>query len=281
MPLDAPITIAQQAKNLQAVLGGWASQHGGSALVASNLKDFWDQAGMDTKVPRILIVYNGEVARGEFRTRSALDRVDRNWNVGVTRGRGFSPNRGDSLTGLVVNAIPFYDVVELVRDTIRSILNISEEFPVEFLNIRPMNQGTLVVDGYLIEFVTANDIPKIQLGAPVAPDPDPVEDNTPEIPTLLGIQYDDPINYTLTWTVTRAPNLQFVVYFSNTSGGPYQSANVSAAAGNIAYLWETNGNIPETPPSGDHEDMYLIVRFDDGDGNYADSPEFHGQWAPS
>lgn len=174
MPLDAPITIGQQAKNLQAVLGNWAAQFGGVAEVTSNLKDLWNQAAINNDQPRILICYMGETARGDSRIRSALNRVDRIWNVAVIRGRGFSARRGDSLTSQVVNAIPFYDVVETVRDTIRTILNISEEFPVEFLSIRPLSQGTMVLDAYTIEFMTANDIPEIILDAPIYPDPNPV-----------------------------------------------------------------------------------------------------------
>lgn len=282
MPLDAPITISQQSRNLQAVLGDWAVQNGGQAEVVSDLKNFWMQAGVNNDIPRILIVYMGEDARGDFRSRSALDRVDRRWTVGVFRGRGFSARRGDSLTTTVVNAVPFYNVVESVRDLIRSILNISEEFPVEFMSIKPApNYGNMVMDGYLIEFVTANDIPAILLDKPIIPDPSPESDNPPEVPRLLAIQWLDPINYQLEWTVDRAPNLEFRMFFSNVSGGPYVEKTTPPASGMINYLWETNGNIPETPPSLDHEDMYLIVRFDDGDGIYADSPEYHGVWAPS
>lgn len=176
MPLDAPIKISQQAKNLQAVLQQYAAQRGGMAVVASNLKELWEQASISNDQPRILICYDGEVARGDFASRSALNRVDRSWKVAVIRGRGFSSERGDSLIYGVVNAPPFYDVVEDVRDQIRSILNISEEFPVEFMAIRPLSQGTMILDAYTIEFTTANDIPAILIDEPdypMYPDPNP------------------------------------------------------------------------------------------------------------
>lgn len=177
MPLDAPISIGQQSKNLQVTLANWVTQHGGVCEVASNLKELWVQSGINNDIPRVLVCYDGENARGEWRTRSALNRVDRNWKVAVIRGRGFSAQRGDSLDKLVVNAIPFYDVVEYIRDLIRSMLNISEEFPVEFTSIRPMSHGTMILDGYVIEFVTANDIPAILVEEPEyppVPDPDPI-----------------------------------------------------------------------------------------------------------
>ncbi len=285
MPLDAPITISQQAKNLQAVLGDWASQHGGAAEVASDLKNFWVQSGTNNDQPRILIVYTGETARGSFEKRSALDRVDRTWNVGVFRGRGFSAQRGDSLTKNVVNAIPFYDVVEQIRDMLRSILNISEEFPVEFLNIKPLSQGTQIVDAYVIEFVTANDIPNIYTDTFITPDPNPQSEGfDPEVPTDLNIIWHEPpdaVNYGLEWTVTRAPLVAFNVYFSNVSGGPYAVITVPAASGTIAYTWVTDVDNPLTPPSGSHEDMYLVVEFDDGNGSTASSTEYHGVYSPS
>lgn len=284
MPLDAPITISQQAKNLQAVLNTWAVQHGGVAETASDLKNFWEQAGNNNDIPRILIVYNGENARGEFRTRSALDRVDRKWQVGVFRGRGFSAQRGRSLTNTVVNAMPFYDVVEQIRDLIRSILDISEEFPVEFMGINPMspNPPTLIMDAYVIEFVTANDIPNISYGVSYEPDPDP--GITPEVPTNLAVTYDTSPsgqNYFIQWDVTTAPLAGFTILFSNISGGPYASQSTPPQSGNCSFSWNPAYGGDLTPPSTLHEDMYLIIVYDNGEGNTAQTDEYHAVYSPS
>ena len=105
---------------------------------------------------------NGDSSRGSFEHANAWHRVDRQWIVAVTQGRGFTANRGDTLTSPVGNAGQFYDIVEGVRDQIRSILNISEELPtIDYKSTKPMQFGNLVVDGYQIEFSTANDIPMI------------------------------------------------------------------------------------------------------------------------
>lgn len=147
---------------IQQVLNAWATPLGGVASVCSNLRDMWNQASMDSTRPRLLIVWNGADSRGGFGVRNANHREDREWIVAVTRGRGFYSNRGDSLSQTKGNETPFYDVVETVRDLCRSILNISEELPtIDYKTIRPMQLGNLVVDGYMIAFGTANDIPMI------------------------------------------------------------------------------------------------------------------------
>jgi len=89
-----------------------------------------------------------------------LHREDRAWKIAVIRGRGFNANRGDSLSQQVGNAEPFLDSVEAVRDLFRSMPNISAEAPTpDYSGIIPMQLGSLVLDGFIIEATTANDIP--------------------------------------------------------------------------------------------------------------------------
>jgi hypothetical protein len=161
MPLSVPPSISQQAAQIQQLLSPWAVAAGGSAEVVSNLQMMWNQATMDTQKPRLLIVYNGETIRGEFAVAAFNHRVDRQWIVAVTRGRGWNANRGDSLYKTVGNADPFYDVIEEVRELIRSMIGISEEFPVDYKRISPMSSANKALDAYGIEFSTANDIPGI------------------------------------------------------------------------------------------------------------------------
>lgn len=160
MSLPAPITISQEANLIQAALQDWVGQWGGTAVIASNLRDLWSQSSINSQHPRILICYNGEVARGSFEQMSRFHRVDRSWLVAVTKGRGFFAQRGDSLSNAEVTEMPLYDVVENVRDLVRFMDNISEETPhPDFRSIKPMQMGNMVVDGYTIEITTANDIP--------------------------------------------------------------------------------------------------------------------------
>lgn len=160
MALARPITISQEANLIQEELQTWVRQYGGTAAVVSNLKELWNQASMNSQVPRILICYNGESSRGTFSQISTWHRVDRSWLIAVTKGRGYYSNRGDSLSNGLNVEMPLFDAVENVRDVVRFMQNISEETPSpDYRSTKPMQMGNLVIDGYLIEITTANDIP--------------------------------------------------------------------------------------------------------------------------
>ena len=88
--LPALLSISQQAQQLSDVLLPYAAKSGGDAQIVSNLQMLWMQASMANDRPRILICYNGEQSRGEFSVAAANHRVDRQWIVAVTRGRGWS-----------------------------------------------------------------------------------------------------------------------------------------------------------------------------------------------
>lgn len=160
MALERPLYISEQARILRDSLATWATPLGGKVAISYGIKDLWEQAAINSQVPRVLICYNGSRARGAFSVSNALNREDRDWIVAITRGRGYTASRGDTLsenTGID----PFYDWIEQVRDFIRNIKNISEETPsVDYSGIKPMQMGNLVVDGYMINFSTANDISK-------------------------------------------------------------------------------------------------------------------------
>lgn len=160
MALPQPITISDEATLIQDKLQEWVSQYGGVASVVSNLRDFWNQSAINSQTPRILICYMGETARGSFSQISPWHRVDREWLIAVTKGRGYYPNRGAGLTDSTSTETPLYDVVETVRDIVRSMQTISEETPSpDYRGITPMQLGNLVVDGFQIKITTANDIP--------------------------------------------------------------------------------------------------------------------------
>lgn len=155
------MTISQQAAAIQQVLQQWAEPKGGVASVVFDTYDMWETASKSSQKPRLLICYSGEELRGDFSVASVLHRVDRKWQVAVTRGRGFTVNRGDTLIAPNQNAEPFYDSLEGVRDLIRSMTGISEENPLDYRSVTPMQSGDLIIDGYIVEFTTATDIPPI------------------------------------------------------------------------------------------------------------------------
>jgi hypothetical protein len=160
MALPQPITIAEEAALIQTQLQQFVATFGGQASVVSNLRDWWNQAATNSDTPRILICYMGETARGSFSQIAPWSRVDRSWSVAVTRGRGFYASRGDSLMSADISESPLFDIVETVREIIRCMNNISEETPfVDYRGIKPMQFGNIVVDGFSIDFTTANSIP--------------------------------------------------------------------------------------------------------------------------
>jgi hypothetical protein len=153
--------ISDQASAIRDWLGQWAVPLGGSAVVASNPSDLWQQALQSSQKPIIVICYMGEKPRGSFDIANALNRVDRSWVVLVRRGRGFTSPRGDTLTE-TKGVDPFYDQIEEVRNLLRRMLGISMELPtIDYAGIRPISQGGMIMDAYQIEFTTANDIPII------------------------------------------------------------------------------------------------------------------------
>ena len=91
-----------------------------------------------------------------------MGRVDRQWQVALTRGRSMAFNR-NGLTAIVQNAIPFYTLVEECRDEIRKMASISVEAPVDFKQVTAMQLGEQLVDGYLFEFSTVADYPELLL----------------------------------------------------------------------------------------------------------------------
>lgn len=155
------MSIAYQATALKDLLEAWAQPKGGVAKVASNLKDMWAQASQSSQKPIVLVCYTGENVRGPFATGAVCHRVDRQWTVAVVRGRGFAPVRGSTLTESIGNVEPFYDSVEAVRELIRNARELTAEPPIDYKSVRPMQLGTLIIDGYLIEFSTAVDLTQV------------------------------------------------------------------------------------------------------------------------
>jgi hypothetical protein len=162
MALPTPLTIAETLNAIVANLSQWAAQYSGTAAGVSNLSELWNQSSINSQVPRILVCFTGEQSRGDFGNIAAWHRVDREFTIAVTKGRGYFSNRGDSLSNPNVVELPFLDALEQVRDQWRSMLGISEELPtIDYRQMRPMQMGNLVVDGYLIIGTLAADIPFI------------------------------------------------------------------------------------------------------------------------
>ena len=159
-------TISEQAERIREVLATWAEERGGTAKVMANMAHLWEEIYAADEKPKILITWNGEVSRGGFNQANLLHRVDRKWVVVVMRAHGFKsavsepgPTAG--------TATPFWDNIELIREELRKMQDISEEFPIDYSgtsplpNLAPGRGGNVFLDADKIEFSTANDIPEI------------------------------------------------------------------------------------------------------------------------
>lgn len=163
-------SVADQANAIRNNLDALAHQDGGKALVASDLAHMWAMAWVKSDSPRIIVCYTGEQVRGPFAIAAYTHRVDRSFIVMVTRGRGFNAERGDSLTATVGNARPLFTLAEESRDAIRAMLDISQEWPVDYKSMRNYQAGEIALDAYIIEFSVATDLPELS-NSPANPAP--------------------------------------------------------------------------------------------------------------
>lgn len=162
--LSSQPSISQTAITIRDWIKKQSSESGNNwdVGVVSNLRDMWRQAAINSDRLRILICFGGATSRGNFGDIGPWHREDREWLVAITHGRGFTADRGDTLTGSDNNQDSFYDDVEFVRDTCRRLLCISQEKPtIDYRGLTPMQLGNMVIDGYLLKFTVAADIPLI------------------------------------------------------------------------------------------------------------------------
>lgn len=163
--VDVRHQISAQANYIVSVLSTYATANGGQCQQVPTMRDMWMQAYQSSQKPMIYVTYTGEQPWSSSTMIAALThRVTRHWVVGIKRGRGFQPVRGATLT-TTTSVIPFFDVVEDVRDLIRSTLGISEDNGIDDLKITEWQLGTQVMDGKLISFTTKNDLPNIEMTA--------------------------------------------------------------------------------------------------------------------
>jgi len=155
------LTINQQAQQIRDALSGWALQNNGTATIVSDLAHLWRMAYIASDKVRALICYTGEDARGPFSLAAATFRVDRQFTVLITRGRGFNAQRSEGLTDVSQNAVPLYELVDDARNIIRTMISASVELPVDFKAIRTLQIENVITDAYMIEFSLAADLPRV------------------------------------------------------------------------------------------------------------------------
>lgn len=166
-PLAAPVTIDQQAIALATHLDSTVAQaRGGLVRVAESMWHLWEDILSAYNEPRIVVVCTGEIPRGSFQEQDIWGRVDRQWTIAVIRGHGFrnllTQEDGNPPAVETINA-----TIEAVREAVRAMTGISEEFPINYKGWEPIpavaRPGTANVftAGALLRFSSANDLPVV------------------------------------------------------------------------------------------------------------------------
>ncbi len=100
-------TVREDALAIKTQMEVFATPRNGTVKIMANMSHLWEEIynnGIVNENPRILIVWTGEIARGEYAggDRTKLHRVDRQWNVVIMRGHGFknsAPHRETEFAG--------------------------------------------------------------------------------------------------------------------------------------------------------------------------------------
>ena len=156
MPDEPQSQISQQLAFIVETLQIYISETlFGAVEIASNVEYLWRQSAQDSQRPMLYVCYAGETPWSSNANISALThRVSRDFIIRVKQGRGFASTRGDTVPQFTV-------IVEKIRDTIRSMLGISEDAGIDYGGIKPVRLGDKIIDCYDISFSCKNDLPTI------------------------------------------------------------------------------------------------------------------------
>lgn len=166
--ITTPPAISEQKALLEQVLTAYAQQFTGATVsrVPTMAKLWMEVYSVSTK-PRFVFCCAGETARGAFSQANTLHRVDRRWSVAILRGTGWGLQAAPG-------EVDFDDLLEEVRDyVLRSLWGLTEEPPIDYKNWTPIppnlaagQAANTFIEGAIIEFSTANDLPAITAPTP-------------------------------------------------------------------------------------------------------------------
>lgn len=168
-PAAATVTADSQAIGLATFLDHeYAQKRGGTVKVMESMHHLWEEILSASDEPRVLVCCTGETPRGSFAEQDLWCRVDRQWTIAVVRGHGFRNLMPDEKGSPVGAVETLCTSVETVRDVVRAMVGLSQEFPVNYKGWKNLpavgRPGTVnvFVAGATLEFSTANDIPQFR-----------------------------------------------------------------------------------------------------------------------
>ena len=181
------ISISEQCNAIKSVLSDICSQEQGIAIVSENVDDKKLIGFQNVIGPKVLITFVGEESLGGEDVAELIGRVRRYFDIMVQRGRVLIGPKDSGLTQTIGPSKSFYDLLERIRNTVRSIEWPSPmvQNPSEYHGMRPAANENWLLDSYIINVSTIVDIGRIQVEAPQLADGPYVQLNDPE-----GIQFN-------------------------------------------------------------------------------------------
>ena len=110
-------TIKSQANALKTALEG--SLDGTNVFIASDFIHAWEMLKSSPAAGSVAILFEEEKARVNFEGGDITGRVDRFFDLVVSRGRGLTLTRSDNLTQGVSGGVPLFEMAEQLRDVVR------------------------------------------------------------------------------------------------------------------------------------------------------------------
>lgn len=162
------ISISQQCNLIKEVVGDICSQEKGICIVAENVDEERLQGFNNVIGPKVFIVFVGAEPMGGDDVKELIGRERRFFDILIQRGKILCDPLTTSLTQTTQQAKPFYDLLEIIRDTVRSMIWPSPmvQNPTEYNGMRPFQTDARVLDSYIINISTIVDIGRIQVEAP-------------------------------------------------------------------------------------------------------------------
>lgn len=241
--------ISDQLNFIKSSLGDWAEDQQGIAVIASDVDKMWETAYETATVPRCIICCGGEDIRGDFKVAAATSRVDRHFIVLVSRGSGFTADRGKTISENVGNIRPFTDLLEEARDVIRSLQfdpSVAETMdtePVDYKGMKPVTIDGYPIHAYTIEFSIGTQLATIFFKS--------ISTIVPLAPVNLSVFSPSALVAQLQWLVVQHDADKYFIYRSldnitfNKIGTVNGTSTVSFIDNNISsgntYIYKVSG----------------------------------------
>lgn len=158
-------SIAAQANGLLNLLDGAIDN--APAYIAADFVNAWEILLNRPGTCKIAILFEEEKARSNFPGGDITGRVNRYFDVIISRGRGLAQIRSQNLTDGVGGGLPLWQLAEAMRDKIRLARFGAADEPTDYMGMGRWGRN----DGFNIDAFKVSVWIGTQLGLPTALSP--------------------------------------------------------------------------------------------------------------